>query len=432
MIGSMGNERNASLHGDAIGGRSKAVDSRYGMKVLIAARSVSWLALILIADAAGAATSVKPLLSATYDYSDNRNLAEGTEVPEVSGGGRAMLGVEFKTFSQLSEFLIRPQAEFAKYGGDTDEDTDDQFLYLTGRHKWQTAEFSFAGNYARETTLTDFDAVDFADPGTGPADELDSGVITKRGRRETIFASPSFTWDITPKTQAGFQYSFIDVAYSEVPDDRRTDFDNNEVALSLDYALSQRSTLGGILSAGIYTADADDVETDYQSAALTYQVRLSEISRVEFTAGVERTDSTSNDVAVGEETTDGFFGIRWDYLTELNKWQFYVGRSYDPSSTGTRSRRDQIRFNLSRHLSPRLVGIAGARFIQSQSGSEVVFNERDYARAQLGLRWEQTRTWSFGVTANYTYQDFADEPGDASAFGGLFDITYKGLGGPTR
>ncbi len=343
-----------------------------------------------------------------------------------------MLGLEIRNFTQRSELTLRPQAQFTKYDGDTDESTDDQFLYLLGRHKWQTASASIAANYARETTLTDFDGVDFADEGVDPSDQVDTGIIVKRGRRETLFASPEISWNLNPKTKTTLQYSYIHVNYTEVPDSRRSDFDNSEVGLSLDYSLSERSTLGGTLSAGMYTADQNDVETDYETAGLSYQVKLSEISRVEFTGGVQRSESDSRGVTVEESKTDGFFGVRWDYLTEQNRWQFYVGRSFDPSGTGTRSQRDQIRFNLTRSLSPRLTGIAGARWIVSESGSDIVFNERDYGRAQLGLRWNQTRTLSFGVTANYTYQDFADDPGDASAFGGMIDVSYKGLGAPAR
>lgn len=421
-----------NVSGQVVIGKMRRVsEAGRSVRSAIAAVLAGAIPLLLSAAPATAATSLQPLLSASYDYSDNRNLAEGPEIKEESGGAKASVGVDWRTFNERGELSIRPQALFSSYGGDTDEDTDDQFLYVRGRHRWQTTEFSMAANYEREATLTDFDSIDFADPGAEPADEVDTGLVTKRGRRETLLAAPEFSWNVSPKTELGLGFSHLSVAYSEVPDSRRSDFDNNEADLSLEYASTERTTLGLSLAAGKYSADEDDFETDYQTAELLYRMSVSEISQVELIGGVQRAESSANGIDLDDETTDPFFGVRWNYLTEQNRWQFYAGRSIDPSGTGTRSQRDQIRFNLTRQLSARLSLLAGARWVMSEANVEgVTLNERDYGRAQLGMRWQQTRTLSFGATANYTTQDFAAETGDATAVGGVIEIIYRGLGAP--
>ena len=386
--------------------------------------------------AASAATSWEPQLALKYDYSDNQNLAEGPAAAEETYGGRLLAALEWRSFTERSEMLLRPQIRLSRYRGDIEESRSDYYLFARGKYDWQTARVGLLADYSRVTKLTsDLADVPFpTDPGASPPDQTDTGIVTTRGYKESLYITPNVAWDVTERTSLGARYGFLQVDYIDVPPGGGTDFTNNEIDLTVDHAFTQRLTLGVFLTAGKYETDVNNVQTDYQEGGASLTYKPSEQTIVEAVVGAHRSDTSSSAAAAVEENvTDPFGWLQWTYRAPRDLWQFYAGRSFDPSGNGTLSRRDQARFNWDRRLTERLTSTAGMRWIQSESTTILgIESRRDYGRAELGLRWLMTRMISVGATASYTYQDFYNRPGSATAWGAMLDMTYGGPGNVPR
>ena len=324
-----------------------------------------------------AATSFQPLLWAGYDYTDNKNLAEGDETAVETYGGTATLGLDLTQFSERTSMLFRPQVKFTRYRGDDSQDTDDEFAFFSLRHKWETASVFFGADYERETTLTaDLAHVGFPDQGADQPDQIDNGIVT-RGRRETYYANPAFNWDITQRTKLGLDYTYLQVNYSNLPDTSRSDYTNQQATVSLDFAITEPSTIRIFGAWGLYEADVNNTQSDYYQAGVTYLVHFSEQSSLEITAAAEKSDTQTDDpLFAAQDTTNGILEARWRYLGERNRFQFYAGRDYQPSSSGSRTRRDQARFTFERQLTQRWTGMLGARWIISETEGHREFRAR--------------------------------------------------------
>ena len=120
----------------------------------------------------------------------------------------------------------------------------------------------------------------------------------------------------------------------------------------------------------------------------------------------------------------GGVGGRWQ--SERNRLFLDLTRTVGPVSAGTIVERHQLRFRLDHDISQHFTTVLGARFSRDESIDEAsTYPRREYATAEAGLEWRIQRQFALTATYTYLWQEYSDEPSDASANGFLVGFIYE-------
>src|SRR5690606_221897 len=88
--------------------------------------------------------------------------------------------------------------------------------------------------------------------------------------------------------------------------------------------------------------------------------------------------------------------------------------------------RHQLRARLEHDVSERVAWLLGARAFRDEAIDDLsTYPRRDYVNAEAGFEVRLQRAWSVRATYNYLWQEYADEPADASANGVLVSLIYE-------
>ncbi len=388
---------------------------------------------------AAADLTVQPTGTVGYEYNTNRNFAEDSDEERKTHGGYARVGLDIINRSPRGELRARPELRFATYraSDDRNETTDDQYLRLDGRYRWQTADAGFVANYAREALLTsELEDVEFPDEDFDLPPDPDTGLVTFRGQRQRIVLRPFVNWDYSELLSFRGEYTLQDVSFSGADEVLRSDFTNHRVTATGSRNMSPLSTLGLQVGVGRFKSDARDNSTDSVFGGLVYDYRWTERTSVQLTGGAERVDASFDDPDLGrvdDKSTGVLLRARLTHETELARWRAEAGRSFEPDGRGFMRRRNEVRLNMQRDVTQRTQFAGGVRWVEWKSASGTgELLERDYFIADAGFDWRWTQTLTVGTRLEYRYQDRNEVPGTADAWSARVQLSYRGLGPAPR
>ena len=115
-----------------------------------------------------------------------------------------------------------------------------------------------------------------------------------------------------------------------------------------------------------------------------------------------------------------------NFLAGRNELFLDLSRNVGPSSAGEVIARDQLRLRFTRALTPRMNILAGVRGTHDDAiDSASTFQARSYATGDVGFEWRWREEVSLRVAYDYTWQEFRDDPSDATSSGAMLSILYE-------
>lgn len=378
----------------------------------------SAVALALASAGASAANwEVAPRVQGAYVYNDNYYLElPGGEI-EVSGI-EADAAVTFRTIDPRTTFEITPRVLASYFPDESDEDSTDYFLSTRFHDETPRRRAGIKADFSQQdVSRSEFPTTDI-DGGLGDPDDLASGRVIQRTRRDLIHVAPYFSYDISQRWMFDADAHFIDASFDETLEGFQQDFRDTGIAAGFGMRLSPRSSLTLRGTAARFETASD---ADAYGAYVEWATDYSQTSRFYLRVGGQQTEPER-----GESETDVIAGIGGRWQSPRNRLFLDLTRTVGPTSGGTIVERHQLRFRLDHDISERVTSVLGARFSRHDAIDELsTYPRREYAVADAGLEWRIQRQWSLTATYTYRWQEYEDEPSDASSNRFMIGIIYE-------
>lgn len=358
---------------------------------------------------------IDPRLQAGYRYSDNYRLdLPGTEVDVA--GAEADVGVTFRTVDPRTNFEITPRINSTYFPDDKDEDSNDYYLTagfsdVTPRRRIDVP-FLYSQEDVVESELPDADGGELGAPIEG-----DSGRFVVRNRRDFFRLAPSFSYDISQRYRMEFDAHYLQADFDNQLPGAQQDFSEFGAGAGFGFLTSPRSAL--LLRALAFQYDTTTT-TDAYGGEVEWNTQYSESSRAYVRLGAQQTKPEN-----GSSDTNLIAGIGGQWASQRNRLFVDFTRSVGPVSAGTVVERHQLRLRIDHDVSQRFALRAGARVSRDEEIEDGSYPTREYAIGELGFEWRWLRTLSLIGTYNYRWQEYEDEPSDASATSFLIGIVYE-------
>ena len=115
---------------------------------------------------------------------------------------------------------------------------------------------------------------------------------------------------------------------------------------------------------------------------------------------------------------------------EVSEWRFTVGRSFIPTGDSGKATLDHARVQYERLLSQKVTLNAAARYDSRNALGKTTITtgqDRDYARADISLKWYVSPTWYIGGGYAYIWEDRQEALSDASNNKFYLNFGYRAL-----
>ncbi len=119
-------------------------------------------------------------------------------------------------------------------------------------------------------------------------------------------------------------------------------------------------------------------------------------------------------------------GIGGDWTGQRNRLFLDLLRSIDPVAAGEIVERYQLKLRLEHDVSQRVAWLVGARALRDDPIDDAsTYPRREYLTAETGFELRLHRAWAMRATYNYVWQEYSDEPDDASSNGVFVSLVYE-------
>ena len=395
-------------------------------------------------EASAADAYFTPQLETAVESHDNLNLRprrneDGTEIDLEKGsqtGYSATVGGIAGLRSPTGVTEVRPRFLFQKFSDRDKLAQSNGYLDLRSSYRMVRSRFSLLGRYSQENEYNaeiseaQFDEFDpDANPDTTPEDATGRLVFTD-SKITRLLVVPDYSFQLNQRTGIGVRGLYQTADYSGGLNTSR-DYSFGQATGYLSWELNQRASL----ETGVYTTryETDDNENETKSNGLSANLRYVWNPTFTATAGLKVEDTKISRVDAAEESSKswGFqLGVR--RRGEISGIEASVGRMFSPSFGGVRVARDEVRAQYTRMLAPLWEASAAVRAFRNKSLGDVDDSDRKFARADLEVTRQLSRTWTVSGGYSYIWQEYyVDEAsGKDNVF--MLRVGYEGLGPPTR
>jgi len=378
--------------------------------------SVLFAALAAATATSAANWEVAPRVQAGYRYSDNYRLdLPGGEV-EVSGA-EADVGVTMRTVDPRTNFEITPRINATYFPDEKDEDSTDYYLTagfsdVTPRRRINVP-FMYSNEYVVDSEFPEAgEGGDLGEP-----DQGDSGRFIQRNRRDFFRIAPSLSYDISQRYRMELDAHYLQADFDNQLPGFQQDFSEVGAGVGFGFLTSQRSAL---VVRGLVSQYDTTNTTDAYGGAVEWNTQYSPNSRAYVRVGAQQTKPEN-----GSSDTNVIAGVGGQWASQRNTLFVDFTRSVGPVSAGTVVERHQLRLRIDHDVTQRFALRAGARLSRDEEVEAGSYPKREYAIGELGFEWRWLRQWSLIGSYNYRWQEYEDEPSDASASSFLIGIVYE-------
>ena len=382
--------------------------------------------------AVAADVSTQPVMDLRVEQNDNINLDPDGGVDGNVLGYIADLEVLFDIRTPRGSTSLRPRVKVQEYPDRDNFERIESFFDMQSRYEWQRSNFDFGGHYSRQDTYNsdtpggDFDPLD---PGGGG--DPDSGALVIGETRTEVELRPTFEHRVTERTAIGVSADYLIARYdADDGQTTKTDYDYGVARGYLTWALSPASdfTVGGYVTR--YETQDDSEESEAVGGEVGYAYRWSERDGIEASLFYESDDTTQFVPVVAEETTTNWGGELTAYRKfEVSELRFSIGRAFIPTGDNGKSESNHFRVQYDRLLTQKLAFRGVARYdSRSALGTLGGGADRDYARADLSLKWFIAPTWYVGGGYSFIWEDREQAVSDAHNNKLFINFGYQGLG----
>jgi len=389
--------------------------------------SVVLLALPVLA--LGADTSYLPIAEVGVQTHTNRDLATGNEPKEDGEGYTAELGVDVRVRTPRSSTVVRPVVRVQEYPDSAGLEDTEFFLDLRNQFRTQQGQFDLAARYSREdwfnAELPDarFGEVNPDDP-TVPQ----TGTLTEGESRDRFNILPSYTHWFSERVGAGGSLLYEAARY-DGGSGGGIDYDYGaaDAFVAWKYDARTRVEVGPYVSR--YEATDDSAKVDAYGLNATLDREWTQRVRSNFELGVYSHDAEYADPSLVDGSETGWMGrANVDWLSEVSRVRFGLGRRYSPSGRGVVTTDDEARLQYDRDFSPRLTGTAAARYLKDRAIGDVdQSSDYDFWRAEIGMRYFVGSNWFVSGGYQYTWREYVTATESASDSSFILRFGYSPL-----
>jgi hypothetical protein len=387
------------------------------------------ISLCGVASAWAQQTYFVPTIEATAEWNSNRELVTIPELEDETENYRINALALWGWQTHRTQIELRPRIQFQEFPDREGIDPVEYFLDLRAQHHTLKSTTAFFARYAHQDVYNaEYGDAAFDDFDPDRSDFTSSGIVFVGGTRQTFEAEPSFRYAFTELTAVSGLLNYRKVDYGD-------DFVSDRVGYESPYAeLMLIRTLGTVseLSIGPYAArseaDNGSNETDTVGAKASLGYRWSETMYFTADAMYERSDITEFTPAPVEDSVgDWGFEFAGYYRKRLASVRYSIGRTFTPSTFGTRTTTDQVRVQYIRPMSPVMTFNGALRGMRDERVGDTAKRDRDRAIAELSLTRQITPTWYIGAGYRYVWQNLAGPGGEADNNAVSVTVSYRGL-----
>jgi len=388
------------------------------------------IALLLVTSAPiayPAEWKIDPTLRFRAGYNDNIRMTTDNEVSSAEA-----------TFSPSAIFSVATPTsgasgtvgfDFRRYKDDSNLDDNNSRFEVNSFHKLERSRLGLDLGFIKDTTLDS---------------QLDAtGLVFARVRRQTINASPNWTWFFDERTQLSANYAYSDVQYKNAGGTGFVDYTLNIGRLSLTRILTERAT-ASITLARTQSDNDNDVKSTNTNLRGGTSYRFSETLSGSLFAGVRRTQvdySQSSFIPIfSGGTIIGFVPLTQDVSNSDYGYTFSgsltktflrgettVSASRDISNdiNGTPIEVDRVSWLNLYRFTETLSGHLDLEFYNSQTNNTAAQSlNRDYYQVTPQFTWKFQQFWSLTGSYRYRKQTFDDSGDDATQNAAYLTLTY--------
>lgn len=385
------------------------------------------LVMVTVYSDAGAAVDAYfvPQVSARGEYHTNIDLvAEGPKdnVTGYSGLASAVMGWR----SQRNITELRPRIEYYDYQDRNELQRTTGSLEFKNQYASQRSEWELVGGYRRHTAYE-------AQRVEATYDEFDPDDPTVSLPGRTVLASETRT---RIQVRPGYTYKFSERLGAEVGALYQSErFSAGSDSVDYNYLTGTASMLWGVaprtqLGTGVYLTDYDGENADQvQSIGGTLGLNHRWSQTLTLGANLKYEQTEVDNVESGINDNLNNWGVELSLVKsgQISSLRFDAGRTFNPSSVGSRTTLDQVRVQYSTNFRPRWTYLAAVRGFRTRDAEKVQSGEdRDYASAYTQLAWNVTRTWSVSAAYSYYWRKYVNAEGAYDHMVTL-GVTYRGL-----
>ena len=304
----------------------------------------------------------------------------------MSSGMGAVLGVGVQRRTERSTFVLQPSVHAFRYADNNNLDRDEEYLGFAYDWLGEKVSWHGGGTASRDTTLT-------SELGT-------TGLTQGNLRHESYDVSVGPTWALSERWQ---MRSTLEVQDSRYPD-QRSSLENNRYGtalLSTTYAVNEKLALSVYGTTAKLDSEGQGEDTRSQSANVQVQYAWSQLSSIGASIGQSWTRA-------GAVSNRGLlYSLNASHAFEKSTLGLSVSRRQSPSGRALLTEADEVRLDGGTQITERMTATASASYSKRRSVLRVFdidLQRVRYSRADLGLSWRMTPTWSLGASVGAAKQ----------------------------
>jgi hypothetical protein len=335
--------------------------------------------------------SAEPTISVRGDYNSNLLL---TEQPHNEVWGQWFSpGMKFTGSTENLEIGGRAAADFVSYYGGQENLFTNLFFPLSANYRGERDRWSFDGGLTRDNTLM--------------GELQKTGVILAFTQRNLWTASPSWTHNLTERTDLVAGYQFSDATYENGLRLGLVDYQVHAGSAGLSYQVADKSQVQLMGVATRFLASQVNLETNIFGGQASLNHEFSETFSVKLEAGSR---FITNIQQFGPQSLSDHTWV-WVANATIRKQlertsvTFDASRAINPSGFGLLLETDRIGVTIGHQLTENLsASITGQALVSSgvaTVGSSASFPQQRYMSAQPKLTWKINDWW--GAEAWYSY-----------------------------
>jgi len=378
--------------------------------------------------AQGAEWVIDPTLNFNAGYNDNIRISTSNEASsaEATFSPSAIFSVATPTSGASGKVRF----DFRRFEDDSNLDDNNSHFEINLFHNLERSRLGLDLDFTKDTTLDS---------------QLEAtGVAFDRIRRQSIAASPNWTYVFSERTSMSANYSYRDVEYLNTSDARFVNYTLNSAQTSLTRVMNEQTTASITLS-GSQTDSDNDVKSTNINLQGGASYRFSETLSVSVFLGMRRTETdrsqTSRTLILSGNKIIGEILLPNDVSNSSS------GSTFDASLTKT-FLRGRIGLSASRSISTDFNGepievtrlgstnlyrfneILSASlnlsFYRSKSSNDIASGlNRDYYQIEPKFTWALKKFWSLSGSYRYRKQTFDGISDDATQNAAYLTLAYR-------
>jgi len=371
---------------------------------------------------------IDPTLRFKAGYNDNIRLSiiDNISTAEADFSPSAIFSVVTPTSGASGTLAF----DFRRFEADSDLDDNNARFEVNSYHNLERSRLGLGLGFIRDTTLD--------------SQLKATGIAFDRIDRQSITASPNWTYTFNERTQVSANYSYRDVEYKDSGDARFVNYTLNNAKTSLTRTMNEQTAASITLSGSRSDSDNNVKSTNinlqggisYQfnetlSASLSIGARRtqtdrSQTSRVFIFSGnaiigfiplTQNVSNSSSGLTFNANITKTFLRGRIGLSASRSISSDFNGEPIEVTRLGSTNL-----YRFSEILSASL----GLNIYRSKGNSSFASSlNRDYIQIEPTFSWKLKKFWSLSGSYRYRKQTFDDIKDDATQNAAYLTLTYR-------